>query len=327
MTSATPSATPRPPQWSKGIFRNKGKMIEYRDNLFVSADGSLAGHWRDHIADFGADANDNAIDWYASVGGTNFQERMEIPFTMSSLDTPVYRACLEELRPADPDALIVDVGGGDGRNTLPWLEMGYQRIICVDPIRQSLIRLRDRLDRNHPGWQERVLLMVADARHLPLRDGCADLVLAIETLCYLNRDFRQGVAECARTLTQGGRFLWIDRAWEGALFVRLLYEGLPAMLDMLDRSVMKDGPPDQLVESRVFTLEEMTRTLEEAGLDARPIGGASILPVLMGAMRSATQGQSFDVSLQEPTRQLMLRLWKEGHAKRTLAVYGSKALA
>ncbi len=315
----------QPPAWALKILCDRlGQDISIRNDLIENQNHEPVGGWEGQIADFGLMRKNQAIDWYESLGGTKFQERMEIPFTMSSLDAPVYRSCLEALRPASLDSLIVDVGGGDGRNTIPWLEMGYRRIVCVDPIKASLLRLRDYLEQHHPGWDERVLLVVADARRLPLRDGSADLVMAVEVLCYLNEEFSAGVSECARLLGKSGRFLWVDRAWEGALFVRLLYEGLPGMLAMMHSTTMLDGPREQRVASRVFTENEMTGALKNVGLQAKYLGGASILPVLMGAMRTRAWGESFGLDLLDQTRALMGSLWKDGHAKRTLAFCGTK---
>jgi hypothetical protein len=59
---------------------------------------------------------------------------------MTALDTHVYHGYLAELRPNDSDALIVDVGG-DGRNTIPWLNWGFRRVVVIDPAGEAF-RLR-----------------------------------------------------------------------------------------------------------------------------------------------------------------------------------------
>ena len=72
---------------------------------------------------------------------------------MTTLDTPVHRAYLDRIRPdARPDAVIADIGGGDGRNAVPWLEAGFHRIIVVDPIASALMRLRQRIAASNPEW-------------------------------------------------------------------------------------------------------------------------------------------------------------------------------
>src|SRR5262249_59788012 len=101
------------------------------------------------------------------------------------------------------DALILDVGGGDGRNAVPWLRWGFRRLVVVDPVRAALARLRARLAVDNPDWLDRVLLIEADARHLPLRERCAERVQAIEALAYLNEDYSSGLSEGIRLLAAG----------------------------------------------------------------------------------------------------------------------------
>src|SRR5665213_2135696 len=133
---------------------------------------------------------DDGIDYYRSIGGAHMHERAAVSFAMSTLDKAVYEELLQTTRPESPDALIVDVGGGDGRNTWPWLEWGYKRVVVVDPIVSALQRLRSRIADQHPEWLENVLLIEADARHLPLVAGCAERIQAIESLYYLNENYQ-----------------------------------------------------------------------------------------------------------------------------------------
>jgi SAM-dependent methyltransferase len=169
------------------------------------------GQVQDGVLRCGPDCRSAAVAYFQSIGGTHIFERAQVAYAMTTLDTPVYHAHLEDFAPADRNSVIVDVGGGDGRNTLPWLEWGFRRVVVIDPVAASLLRLRARVAADHPEWLDRILLIEADARHLPLRVGSADHMFAIESLCYLNEDYGPGVAECRRVLAPGGRLLVSDR--------------------------------------------------------------------------------------------------------------------
>lgn len=122
---------------------------------------------------------DSGVDYYRSIDGAHMHERAAVMFAMSTLDKVTYREHLQVVRPPSLDALIVDVGGGDGRNALPWLEWGYRRVVVVDPIASGLRRFRARVAEQNSQWLHNLFLVEADARALPLISGCATLVQAI----------------------------------------------------------------------------------------------------------------------------------------------------
>jgi hypothetical protein len=158
-------------------------------------------------------ATDPSISWYKEVDGTRFYERMQIPFTMSSLDTPVYWHYLESLKPDSAEKLIVDIGGGDGRNTEPWLAWGYKRVVATDAVFSSLARFHSRLRAEHPEWLERVLLVECDqpiddvvAVRLPRPDVASLVDSALDRSGFwITLKFQQQLESPLRLFTLHGR--------------------------------------------------------------------------------------------------------------------------
>lgn len=280
----------------------------------------FAAAWRDGILSYGSKNDDPAIQWYEAKGGTTFAERVHVPYTMSSLDTPIYHGLLDRLRPEDPEALIVDVGAGDGRNTLPFLEWGFRRVIAIDPVRASLDRMREQARRSFPDADARLLLVQADARRLPLLSGTASLVLAIESLYYLNDDHDLGLAECARVLAPGARLLLSDRAWEGGLFTGLLYGGIPELLRVGESRSLRDGAAGSTVQSRVFTEDELVEVVKAAGLRVVEIQGLSVLSLLLGYLRGQGRITEADHPHLPRVVELLDRLGGTNVARRAHAV-------
>lgn len=289
-------------------------------DVFTCTRCGEVGHWCDGIACFGASTDDPSVAWYESVGGTNFHERIQIPFTMSSLETPIYHAFLRVVRPSDPSAVIVDLGAGDGRNTEPWLAWGYQRVIAVDAIAASLGRLRDRVRSAHPEWLDRLLLVQSDLRRVPLATGSVGLALAIEALYYLNEDYARGLSECRRILDSSGLLLTSERSWEGALLTHLLYGGVPALCRLRDNRDVWDGEPGEGVRSRCFTEEELLTALRDAGFTPLECKGVPALAVVLGYLRGQNRLSADDEAYLPQVRACLQTLAERGTLRRTHVV-------
>ncbi|PYR68346.1 MAG: hypothetical protein DMF88_09540 [Acidobacteria bacterium] len=270
--------------------------------------------------------NDPAITFYRDAGGAHFQERSRVGYAMTTLDTSVYHGYLAGIRPADLNAVIVDVGGGDGRNALPWLEWGYRRLVVIDPAGAALERLRAAIAGRDPQWLDRVLLIEADARTLPLRSNVAARIFAIEALAYLNEDYGCGVRECARAMAADGRVLLADRDYEGALLTRLFYGGgIAGMLAQGDTRDVVDGNADCSVRSRCFTFDELTREIEHAGLRIVASYGVSAMSLVLGYLRNTGRITPEDDSRLPEVHRLLAALGREGAMRRSHVIIAEHA--
>jgi SAM-dependent methyltransferase len=275
------------PPWAFEILRCPvtGGPLQLDRNRLSRPDGSQAGLVEAGVARFPIDSPDASIAFYKERGGARFHERAVEPFAMSSLDTQVYHAHLDELCPREMDRPVIDVGGGDGRNANFLLGRGYRRVIVIDAVAAALARFRDRLTQKEPQLLDRVLLIEADARRLPIADSSALCVISIETLCYLNEDYEIGLAECVRILAAGGVLILSDRDYEGGLVLRLIYHGIPGLLQSYGSRSLWDGRSDALVRSRTFTEQELTKLIESHGLKIESVRGIPLLPLLFGWLR------------------------------------------
>jgi ubiquinone/menaquinone biosynthesis C-methylase UbiE len=314
-----------PPVWAPEVLACPRCTANLSSNLKCTHCGN-AGKWVEGIACFNIAEQDTSIAWYKAKGGSNFLRRLDTPFTMSSLDTFVYHGYLAELKPPKSDAIIVDVGAGDGRNTLPWLKWGYQRVIALDPIFVSLARLRDHVAKEAPQWAEHVLLVQSDARELPMRDGMADVVLAVEVLHHLNEAYDQGLGECARVLRQGGRMLLSEAACEGAYLTSLLYGGIADMLQIRgDPACYEKAPDGSVLRSRSFAEDELRAAVEKAGL--APLGqqGISCLSTVMGYLRGQGKLSADDERLFPAVCEFLRYMGTTPYLRRTHVVTAEKS--
>jgi ubiquinone/menaquinone biosynthesis C-methylase UbiE len=276
------------PDWSGFVIAAPGggqdARLSGRDIL--SGSGKSLGRVDEGILRFGVKANDPSIEFYKTAGGADFHARSKVGYAMTSLDTPVYHAYLDRIAPDTSDGIIVDIGGGDGRNAMPWLHKGY-RVILVDPIFDALLRFRRRLEADQAELLHRILLIEGDARQLPLLAGACRVAQSIEALAYLNEEYEFGIKECLRVMADDARLLIADRDYEGGLLMRLFYfGGIAGMLKYAGTRDIWDGSPDNLVRSRCFTVEEYRAMAESSGLEIVEESGISSMSLVLAHLRS-----------------------------------------
>jgi SAM-dependent methyltransferase len=304
------------PPWTLDVLRSPGagEPLRLEACRLVNDTGQVVASIEQNVIRFPVAVVDD-IAFHRSTGGPRFFERSATPFAMSSLDTPVYHACLDEILPDDPEAVVVDVGGGDGRNAIHCLRRGLRRVVVIDAVADALLRFRTRLAERNPQWLDHVLLIEADARSLPVNTSCAQTVFAIESLYYLNEEYEIGLRECIRILAPSGRILVSDRDYEGGLVLRLLYHGVDGMLASANSRSLWDGRAS-LVRTRTFTQSELEDICRLNGLDVLFVRGMSLLPLLLGYLNGRGLLSASDVERLPQINRLLLDLSKNGKLRR-----------
>lgn len=99
--------------------------------------------------------------------------------------------------------LVLDLGAGTGY-AIAALQRRYRqaRVIALDFAHGMLLQARRR-----GSWWRRPLCLCADAEHLPLADGTADLIVSNATFQWCN-DLDTAFAECLRVLRPGGLLMF-----------------------------------------------------------------------------------------------------------------------
>ncbi|MBV8935492.1 MAG: class I SAM-dependent methyltransferase [Alphaproteobacteria bacterium] len=313
------------PEWAWRVLASPGGgPLRYQDGLFWAADQPI-GRIEQGIIRFNISSGDPSTEYYRSIGGAHFHERSAVAYAMTSLDTPVYHHYLRQFATENHDILVVDVGGGDGRNALPWLRWGFMRVVMVDSTAAALYRFRARVFAENPEWLQRLVLIECDARMLPLAHDVADRVLAIESLYYLNEDYEKGLAQCHRVMRPRARLFLSDRSYEGALLARLLYHGgVGAMLETARSQEMWDGEDRTRVRTRFFLRQELHELVAAQGFQIVETGGISALSLLLSFLsKSGRLGLQSDAYLPA-VHQLLIDLGNTGCCSRCHVVIAAK---
>ena len=154
--------------------------------------------------------------------------------------------------PADREgALLVDIACGGGLMA-PFVErLGYRHA----GLDLSALSVRTAKEHGMGG-------VVADARRLPLADGCADVVLAGEVLEHVD-DLGAVLAEAVRVLRPGGTLVidTIASTWWGRFSSITIGERIPG------------GPPPRLHDGALFIdRAELVRRCADLGVDLTLLG-------------------------------------------------------
>lgn len=152
-----------------------------------------------------------------SRGESGFYDRFIAPATLAA--TQPLLARIAETAPSGGAVLDVGCGGGQTLHSLASRRRDL-RLVGVDPSPGLLDRARKRLDSSR-----RVRLLAGSAGDLPGADGEFDAVVSLFAIKHWPGQ-AGGVAECARVLCPGGRFLVAELDAEAApedwaAFVRL----------------------------------------------------------------------------------------------------------
>ncbi len=311
--------------WAWELLESPGGEPLRCEGTTVWAADRPIGNIDNGILRFQMMTEDPSMEYYRTIGGAHFHERSAVPFAMTSLDTSVYHDYLREFAPNSRDSLVVDVGGGDGRNALPWLLDGFRRVVVIDATAAALSRFRARVLAENPEWLERLVLIECDARALPLANDTADRVLAIESLYYLNEEYEQGLAECYRVMRPQARLLLADRTYEGALLTRLLYYGgVGGMLETADRREMWDGENQHRVRTRCFSREELHAILTARGFEIIEWGGISAFSLLLSFLSKLDRLGPHAEAQLAAVHQLLISLGRTGCCRRCHVVIVAK---
>lgn len=113
-----------------------------------------------------------------------------------NLEGPVVHKILEGLSPGR----AIDVACGTGRHTSVLLDLGHS-VVGVDATMEMLRRAQERLQLN--------LFSRGDARRLPFKEECADIVVCALALTHFE-ELRTPIAEFSRVLRPGGHAVISD---------------------------------------------------------------------------------------------------------------------
>lgn len=157
------------------------------------------------VADYYAACHDAYRKYHCAEGAVHMALNEDGRFDPAGFTGQLQR--LESGWAGSPPAEVLEIGFGQGFN-LAWLAQRHPqaRFFGVDLTPEHVALARERVRR---AGLENVELFEADLHRLPLPDASVDEVFAIEAFCHA-LDLPRALAEVARVLRPGGRFVLFD---------------------------------------------------------------------------------------------------------------------
>src|SRR5581483_12344804 len=147
----------------------------------------------------------------------------------------------------------LELGAGSGLNLEHYTE-AVSELIITEPSPHMLVHLREQLQAKPPRPGQTKLVQ-AGAEELPFEDDSFDTVVGTYVLCTIP-DPERSLAEVARVLRPGGRFLYLEHVHAGHLGQRAFR--------VRDRA--EHVGPDHRVEAFVFERQLLGAGLHQLGL-------------------------------------------------------------
>ncbi len=241
-------------------------------DTFATGPISVAGREADNAA---GEARERVRhpEWY------RFLDPSAPNHAIKKLEADLYLARIDPwLATLDPDARVIDLGGGSGRLAIPLAERGL-RVTLADASPAALADAAHALGTT--AIDVELGLAAADDAGKLDRDSF-DAALSIEVLCYLEEPLR-GARELARLVRPGGLAFVSVEAWPGGLLA--VPDLGPGELASAMREHTIHRPDDLFV--RYFDRDELVRMLSSAGLETLEL--VSHHHVLEGPWRSVLE--------------------------------------
>jgi len=149
---------------------------------------------------------------------------------------------------------VLDLGCGDDPTCLTYYSLSCCHVVGVDLSKQGLRIAGIRV--NNGGFVGSFDVVVADAEHLPFKEGFFDLIVSMMMLEHV-RDLPRTIAEASRVLTAGGRIMiyTINKKYPFRKIFNVLFPGY-------HRSLAHS-------EDRFFTIEDIANLFRSNGLILR----------------------------------------------------------
>jgi S-adenosylmethionine-dependent methyltransferase len=196
-------------------------------------------------------------------------------------------AALDPVVNAGTPLRVLDVGGGSGMFAVPLARLGHS-VTVVDPSADALATLRRRADTAGVGDRVQAVQGDGDLLHEVLpdqRDGGAGYDLALcHSVLEVVDDPAVTLREIARALRPGGQVSVATANRAGAVLARAL-SGHPR--EALDLFEGRDPAPGRAPDRRRLDPAALLALVQDAGLEAGPWRGVSVVADLLDAASGA----------------------------------------
>ncbi len=219
------------------------------------------------------DSDSNDIIWH----GSQFSARSLTPYTTTWTEQIITEEKLDhyfKTNEIDQNAVVIDLGSGDGRITNYLIQRGFKNVIAVDYEKESVFRIKS----NNP--EASLLALADDVKHLPFKEGIADVILAW-ALFTSTPNFIETMDAALKLLKPGGLLINAEPTLEHALTYALIRQDIEEFTTIGSTSTRARMWDQKELRYSIHPIKELNRMMKHASLKSLHCDGISIFPSLI----------------------------------------------
>lgn len=201
-------------------------------------------------------SNPDSEEYRQSIWEKEYSERKNVPSTETSFPSRALQRFLDEFKP-EQRAVALDLGSGNGRNSIFLIQQGYQRVLGIEFSKAAFDMAQQKVTNLH--WEDKLkFLHQSLSEPIPAEDESFDLAIDMMTMHALTKETRENmIKEIIRLLKPGGYFVFYTIAGESQDAQKLMQES-PGPEEYSYRFEVDSD----IVTEKAFTREELERLLE-----------------------------------------------------------------
>ncbi|MBX2926542.1 MAG: methyltransferase domain-containing protein [Saprospiraceae bacterium] len=261
--------------WIKNIFssratflQNQGKTISYDEQGIIKGivKKTLSNEFHENMPK-----------------GAILRELTQNQHHQISWETPYYQKEITNfLQDTDRSKPILDIGCGDGRFTKILVDLGFEKIVCLDSDYRLLSSLNTHA--KELGFREKLCIIHTDADELPFNPETFSAILAIGVLYYLNENQKSAIENIYRLLINNGVFILSEPEIEGMMFRTLVFENLNATIEILEDRLFKESQGDSTFKFQIKSKKELQAIIEHSGFSVEDYHGITMFQNILRIM-------------------------------------------
>lgn len=242
------------------------EQILFSRGFFANCTCVKKGFWQ-----LQSEHSSEALDPFCSWEGVTLHERAKLELTTAHYETKVYERIVKKALVGIPDGIALELGAGDGRITHMLLENWTGYIVACDCNRPALERLYASFT---PQDHQRIVILCGDIKTILLSKVKFSLIIAFETLYYLNKDFEFFLSKLANSLDPLGKLIHAEPTVEGWLLLCLAIEDWDGAILAAQKNLVESG-------YNGYTLDEMKNIYTKCGLKLLATDTTSLANLLL----------------------------------------------
>ncbi len=223
--------------------------------------------------------------------GANLRELSQFELHQAGWETPFYQEIISTyLEHLDPqNAVVADLGCGDGRFTQFLLEQGFQKVIALDAHHVPLQSLAGYLKKHQ--LEEKVLLIHSSLDDIPIEKEQLDALLAINVFYYMGEKTFSSMQNAIALIKQNAIAIITEHNYEAILLRALMFNGLEGFMKVATEQKFKETDQSDDFWFPVKKKAEIRENWEKLNLEILDEKGITIFHQFLNILRSKNQVQ------------------------------------